>query len=74
MSFNFTIVGQSASLVARYSGPGEKNMYLATITYTSPTTYTVSLVKNINGVSTVLGQVTTSIFAAPCGSSWSARP
>jgi hypothetical protein len=32
-------------------------MYLATITWTNPTTFTISIGKNVNGVNTLLGQV-----------------
>ena len=45
--------GQSAGLVARHSGPGDRNMYLAMVTAKS-SSYTVRLYRNFNGTWTQL--------------------
>jgi len=54
--------GQSFGLVSRYTGPGEKGMYLAQITYTAPTTYTVAILKNTAGGYVQIGSAIVSSF------------
>jgi hypothetical protein len=54
-------VGQFASLVARYSGPGETHMYIAQIQRTA-TGYTVSILKNLGGANISIRHMTTTTF------------
>jgi len=61
----FTAVGQSAALVARYSGPAEDNLYLALVVYTSTNLYNVYLFKNIGGSYTQLATTTVTSFTGP---------
>src|SRR5204862_42041 len=44
-----TSVGQYAGLAARYSGPGDTNMYWGAIGKTGATTFTAVIYKNVSG-------------------------
>ncbi|HLW66793.1 MAG TPA: choice-of-anchor tandem repeat GloVer-containing protein [Gemmataceae bacterium] len=57
-TFQLSAVGSFAGLVARYSGPGDKNMYLGELTKTSSTVYTATILKNFGGVWTQLASQT----------------
>ena len=50
------VIGQSASLVARYSGAGDLNMYLASVSWNG-TVFMASISKKINGTTTLLASV-----------------
>src|SRR5262249_37924859 len=47
----------NAGLVARYSGPGDKNYYLASLTSDASNNVVARLVRNVNGVITELAVV-----------------
>jgi hypothetical protein len=50
------LTGEFASLVARHTGAGDLNMYLATIAYNG-TQFVASIQKRVNGVTTTLASV-----------------
>ena len=67
------IAGQSAGLVARYSGTGDSNMYLGAIYPTAGGSYGAVIEKNVRGVWTILSSVAvpSSVTAVPIASgSW----
>ena len=57
-AINLTAIGQYAGVVARYSGPGDTNMYWGAIGQTAANTYTALIYKNVGGVWTPLASKT----------------
>ena len=53
-AINLSAVGQSAGLAARYSGPGDSNMYWGAINQSGANTFTALIYKNIGGTWTQL--------------------
>jgi hypothetical protein len=59
----FSAVGQSAGLVTRYSGPGDRNMYLGMVKSLSGGAVLAQIYKNVGGVWFLLAKKTVTHFA-----------
>jgi len=56
------VEGAFAGVVARYAGPGDSNMYWAGVVRTSAEAKELRLLRNVNGVWTVLGKAAAGLY------------